>query len=559
MRRLVLPSILGLLCCIAASPARAQSDLSRVFPNGARQGAELTLTFGGASLPDEATLLVEGDGITPLGPFTKGVGKIRIAPDAAPGVRQMRLVGPKSATSPRPFAIGTLPELDEKEPNDTTAQAQPLAELPVTLNGALPTRPDMDLFRVTLKRGECLVVAGESRALGAPTNLLVRVRDAAGQELLSQMDYRTRDPLFGFTAMADGDYLVELQEVLNNYSNLTADYVYRVTFSKGPWLDSVFPPGAQRGATARLAFTGWNLGGKLGPSTVEADVAVPADAPARFPVAAGGAHNTLPLAVGSVPEQVEQERAGAGVGSSAGSSAPQSVTLPVTVSGRFGTRGDVDLYQFTTRASERLLLRVDARGSGSLADPVLYVRDAAGKTLAEVDDADGSPDPRLLWTVPADGVYTVVVRDVAAGSRGGPGFFYRLTLSPPTPELRLTTAAPTVVLKPGEKAEVSLTVTRSFLPQETAVTVEGLPDGVTAAPLVVPATPDGIAASEVKLVLTAGPGAKPGSSPLRILARSGSTPSVSATATASWVLSSDRSGTLATGNTERLLLLIPAP
>jgi hypothetical protein len=538
------------LLASAPSSAWAQTDLSRVFPNGARQGEKVTLTFGGEGLPETATLLVEGEGIQPLGPFVKGVGQVQVAAGAPPGPRQLRLVGPKGATSPRPFAVGALPEVDEKEPNNTPEQAQRLDALPVTVNGAVPTRPDIDVYRVSLKKGQCLVVAGESRSLGAPTNLLVRIRDLAGVELMAQMDSRTRDPLLAFIAPAAGDYLVELQEVLNNYSNVNADYVYRVTFTTGPWLDAVFPPGGRRGTTARLTFSGWNLGGQAGPSQVEADVPIPADAGARTLVTTGGAPNRLPISVGSAPDALEKEPNPP--------STPQSLSLPVAVSGTFGTRGDTDSYRFTARAGEPLLLDVDARRLNSLADPLMVVMDAAGKTLATVDDAEGSRDPRLVWTPPADGAYTVLLRDVAAGSRGGPGFYYRLTIAPPEPELRLTASAPTLALKPGAKLEVPVTVYRSYLPGEVTLRVEGLPPGVTADPVTLPAAP-GISSSPAKLVLTAAADAVPGSALVRIVGTTGGPSPLTEAAAATWVLSKDRSGDLAQGTTRQLLLLIPAP
>ena len=55
----------------------------------------------------------------------------------------------------------------------------------------------------------------------------------------------------------------------------------------------------------------------------------------------------------------------------------------------FGERGDTDLYRFMARSGETLLIEVDARKLDSFADPLLRVRDAAGKVVGSVDDADG--------------------------------------------------------------------------------------------------------------------------------------------------------------------------
>lgn len=540
-----------LLSLCLASPSFAQGAISRAFPNGGQRGTTVDVAFEGKDVPENATLLVTGTGMRGVGPFVKGVGKIEIAADAEPGVRQVRLAGAKAVTSPRPFSVGALPELLEKEPNNTAAQSQRLEKLPATVNGSLVTRPDLDLFTISMKQGECLVVAGESRSLGAPTNLLVRIRDPKGQEIMSQVDYRTRDPLIGFTAPADGDYTVELSDVLNNYSGIDNSYVYRVTFTKGAWIDSAFPPGAQRGATTRVAFTGWNLDGKPGPSRLETDVTVPQDAPPRYPVTAGGAANQTLLRIGDAPGVTEVEPAPA----AGASAAPQMITLPVTVNGTFGARGDVDTYQFTAKAGDRLWLDVDAREIGSFADAILTVRDAAGKLLATADDS-ATRDPRLFWVAPADGAYKVVLRDVAGGSRGGPEFYYRLTIGPLATELGATTADPTLILKPGQKLEVTVKVNVSELATPVVISAEGLPVGVSAPAITTGDAKRRSGASEAKFVFTAAADAAPSCSLVRLVAKSGE---LTAPVQATWVLSSDRSGTLAEGTTDTLALLIPAP
>src|SRR5688572_14309276 len=118
------------------------------------------------------------------------------------------------------------------------------------------------------------------------------------------------------------------------------------------------------------------------------------------------------------------------------------------------------------------MIEVRARSLDSAADPVLTLLDSTATTLATVDDAGGgggrgrrrggggSRDPSLLWTAPADGTYTLVLRDVAGGSRGGPDFYYRLTVAPPQPALSLTIPSAHLVLKPGEKLELAVTISR---------------------------------------------------------------------------------------------------
>ncbi len=239
-----------------------------------------------------------------------------------------------------------------------------------------------------------------------------------------------------------------------------------------------------------------------------------------------------------------------------GTSTPQPLPVPGGVTGAFGERNDRDCYRFTAKAGQVLVLNVDARELDSMADPVLRVQDAAGKTLATADDSDGGRDPRLFWTAPADGEYRVLVQDVASVSRGGAAFFYRLTVAPPSPVLALTLPGPALVLKPGQKLEVAVTVVQSWQPEAVTVRVEGLPPGVTAEPVSVPAAARGSSSTPVKLVLTAAADAKPGHAAVRVVGQAG--PLV-AQGTAAWDLAKDRSGTLARGSTRVVSLVLPTP
>src|SRR5207248_2093187 len=108
------------------------------------------------------------------------------------------------------------------------------------------------------------------------------------------------------------------------------------------------------------------------------------------------------------------------------------------------------------------------------------------------------------------------LRDVAAGTRAGPGFFYHLAIAPPEPEVRLTVEKPTLTLKPGASLEVAVTVFQAFQPKELSLRIEGLPAGVTAAPVTVPGSPGKSGTTQVKLKLTAEMGAAPADALVRI-------------------------------------------
>jgi len=259
---------------------------------GAPQGTTVTVSLGAKELPAEARVLIEGDGVTAGGPIKDGRVRLVVAKDARPGVRKVRVVTPQGASVPRPFVVGVLPEINEVEPNNDPRQAQKLI-LPVTVNGQILSENDPDSYRVSLRAGECLVVAAEARRLGAPTDLVLRLLDAQGIERATCEDYYDRDPLLAYVAPAAGDVIVQAYDVMTNYSSVNADYTYRLTFTTGPYLDRALTPAVPHGRSSAVRLGGWNLNGKPGPGTITQTVAVPPDAGPLLDVTLPGAPNVV--------------------------------------------------------------------------------------------------------------------------------------------------------------------------------------------------------------------------------------------------------------------------
>ena len=107
--------------------------------------------------------------------------------------------------------------------------------------------------------------------------------------------------------------------------------------------------------------------------------------------------------------------------------------LPVTINGRV-MPGDVDRFSFIARRGQTLVAAACARELVPyLADAVpgwfqavLSIYDEKGVRVAYVDDFRFHPDPVLLFRVPADGTYTLEVRDSIY--RGREDFVYRIDL-----------------------------------------------------------------------------------------------------------------------------------
>jgi hypothetical protein len=163
--------------------------------------------------------------------------------------------------------------------------------------------------------------------------------------------------------------------------------------------------------------------------TLEVEIAANARLGRRELRIEGGGRLSNPMAfmVGALPEHLEQERNDdtpeAGIGN----------RLPVVINGQI-VPGDIDRFAFTADKGDRLVVACAARELiPYLADAVpgwfqatLTLRDADGAEVSSVDDYHFNPDPVLTFGIPADGRYSLEIKD--AIYRGREDFVYRITL-----------------------------------------------------------------------------------------------------------------------------------
>ena len=107
-----------------------------------------------------------------------------------------------------PFAASV-----EAEPNDL-AHPQAIAS-PLALTGRIDPPGDLDVFRLSLHKGDNRVIRVESRALGRPLDPALRVLDSGGKVLAESDDTgrNDRDLERSFTAPADGEYRLVVRDL----------------------------------------------------------------------------------------------------------------------------------------------------------------------------------------------------------------------------------------------------------------------------------------------------------------------------------------------------------
>ncbi len=491
----------GLFILLAAEARAAGPEPKHTFPMGVQRGATVEVTLGGNFPKWPAGVWVDRPGLS-ITAGEKGKLSVAATADAAPGVYWLRIHDDAAAAAPQPFVVGTLPEINETEPNNSPEQA-PTVDAAIVINGRLSPGGDVDHVAVNLSQGQTLVaslVAHET--LGSQFDGVMQIVAPAGNVVAYNHDHGGLDPQIAFVAPADGKYLVRVfgfPSAPNSTIGFAGNdaYVYRLTLTTGGFVDYPWPLAVARGSDAQVEVCGWNL-----PESVKS-LAVRGDGEAATlwdPQLA----NTTVVAIEPHATAVEIEPND--------QQAPQAIELPLTISGRLESPGDVDAFAFAATKGQAISFELAGRSLGYPIDGVLEVFDEAGKSLARVDDVGASRDPVLAFAPPADGTFRVVVSDL--NGQGSDRHVYRLRATLPQPEFTLSTDFHAVELVAGKPAEIAVAVERrNGFAEPIALSVTGLPQFVTLAPAT--SSPEGDSAKSVKLVLTTDQG--PFSGPIRIV------------------------------------------
>ena len=504
-------SIAFLIVTLSIPVAYAQQPqpvVTFVFPAGAQQGQTLQATLTGKDLQNASGVRFAGAGVAGsiaevVNPTTVRIS-LTVDAGAEAGERDLRLITPGGISNRLRFNVGTLPEINEVEPNTDRTQAQALAALPVLINGQILDN-DRDNYRFTATAGQTLVFDMQARALlpflpdTVPGFLdgCLTLSDATGRVLASIDRFRHKpDPVLLYTFAQDGEYTLQVSDVIYRGR---ADFVYRLSVGVLPYVTHYFPLGWQRNATAQVELRGVNL------PVPALSVAVPAEFPLlNLQKALSGSlpTNTLPFAVGNEPDMTEAEPNDA-------LEQANRINIPAAINGRIQQTGDVDQFLVTAKANQVVLLDVVARRLESPLDSILGIYNAQGGLLAENDDFvdPDAPlvlhhaDSRAVFTFPADGDYVFKVRD--GQGRGGDEYAYRLVVAPPQPDCVLRMVPDMQRVAKGDSVAITVTADRrNGFGNEIDLAVQALPPGFVSSGGSIPA-----GQPQTKLTITAPPDA----------------------------------------------------
>jgi len=191
--------------------------VTNVFPLGGRVGEAVKIEMNGWNL-----------------------GKTTIAPppeNAGPGHHLISATNGKLVSNPVRFALNTLPECLDKEPNDEPSKAQKVS-LPIIVNGRADRPGDWDVFEVEGKAGQTIVAEVHARRLGSPFDSFIKVTGGDGKiialnddhyDAASGLNTDHADSYLMVKLPADGKYFIHLGDTRRHAGQA---YAYRLRISR---------------------------------------------------------------------------------------------------------------------------------------------------------------------------------------------------------------------------------------------------------------------------------------------------------------------------------------
>jgi hypothetical protein len=441
--------------------------------------------------------------------YTRLELELEVSRAAAFGPHHFRVVTPRGASNLLLFRVGDQPHHLEREPNSTLDQAEDVT-LPVTINGRLPVDGDFDFYCFRAEASQTWVFDLRSARNGNGLDAGLILLDSQGRKLEHSEDVFIWDPFFTHRFRTAGRYCAVVQPT---HARNDPNFAYQLDIRTAPHLQALSPvsvvPGAETEATlfgaglaaaeGQLWFGSPGFAGEvldLRGATARVKIRIPADAqPGAHQLVLltpGGRSNPVTFLVDPTPPH----------------SGGEFLQPPVSVTGVARYR-QPERFALDAQEGQTLVFEVRAQRFGSPVDSVLRILDDKGKQMAVNDDAafpgvQFNKDSRLLHQFQKPGRYTVEMRNLVNVT--GENYPYQLVVRPPDPGFDLQFASDQPYVYPGETRPWRLTAARrDGFDGPIPITLTGLPEGVTAEPVEIPA-----GKNDAEIQLRAAADVKPG-------------------------------------------------
>ncbi|TWT96361.1 PPC domain-containing protein [Neorhodopirellula pilleata] len=522
IQRLLGFSVIFVSVCFSVGDA--QAAFPKVVyhqPLGVTRGGEATIKLVGEQLGDAREILFDVPGVEVL--EVKAIDeksveiKVKTPADLDPGQYPYRLVTDSGVANLRFLSVGTMPIIDEVEPNNDFAAPQ-LVKMDHTIEGNID-REDVDYFQVDLKAGQKLTVEIE----GTRHRSDLQNRDTLDPFIAILNDKRfevavsddstlfQQDGVCSFTPQEDGKYIVLVRD--SSFGGNRDHCRYRLHVGSFPRPTTIIPSGGVQGDVFKASVI--DIDGTVSEATLQlpTDLIDPNSSNAErtqpWPVVTANASGVSPtpnyIRVGNLPIVNEVEP-------NDNYREPPKCSVPALLCGVLREPNDYDCFGFDCKKGESFRIQLFARETlRSPLDGVVNVFGPDGKTIKSGDDMGGKLDCYFTFSAAVDGTHTIRVYDHLR--EGSPLHNYAIEVTRQKPsfslalqELRRDEAVVMPIPVGGQSAMV-VTASRDGFNEEIQLTLDALPPGVTATTYPIPS-----GRVEIPVVLTATADAKYGAS-----------------------------------------------
>ncbi|HAY81244.1 MAG TPA: hypothetical protein DCY79_15680, partial [Planctomycetaceae bacterium] len=514
------------------------TELTTISPLGAKQGATLEVTVGGANQERLTALEFSHEGITAKQKTVSNalLGKeqpvnntfvVTVAANVPPGIYEARVTGLFGTSNARRFVVGQADELIDDGSNKSVSSPRALP-INTVINGLVDAN-SIDYYQIHLGAKQRVIIDCQAQRIDSKLDGMLVLLNPQQREVARSADAIGRDPQIDFTAPSEGDYIVCVYDLI--YGGGTSHF-YRLVAHDQPQVDYVFPPVGKPGSNDQYTIYGRNLpNGQpvegvaingIPLQQVTTNIQLPAEANAdnagtqAYLATATAVVDTFeyrhananPVQIGFATDPIVREAA-----ENDSPAQAQTITVPCEVVGQFYPERDVDWVQFDAKQGDVYWIEVLSHRMGLESDPVMLVQQVTKneqgeeqiKEIAAVDDPGdrnariaqdfdtSTDDPAYRFTVPGDGQYRVMVRDQFGDGRADPRFVYRLRIRREQPGFQLVAHLQQTKVANNNQVPVYAPVVRrggSCLVRVEVIrqdgfdgaidlAVEGLPEGVT--------------------------------------------------------------------------------
>ena len=484
-RRPVVVLLTLLACWSAVGTAWGQAvclpapRLLTTMPMGGQVGTQIEITISGEYLEDVGELVFSD-------PRIKAVSKVdqnqkvepnkyvvSIPADCPVGIYEARVMTRLGLSSSRIFSVSAMPEVTRTVTNTTLATAMNLAVNSVC-NAVMSVR-SADFYSFEARKGQRIIVDCATRGIDSKLDAVLIIADANGRDLVVER----RGGALDFAVPADGRYIIKIRELTFKGGS---EHFYRLAL----WELPNAAPIVRLPSTRKVNSFSWP--------------------PLGLPEQAGLAEVE--------PNQNAKQA--------------QKISLPCDISGSFFPAADVDVFEFEAKKGEEWWIEVASERLGLPTDPAVLVqqvtRTADGEKVVDVAEFSDIPSPVKVSSngyaydgppfnpgtsdvlgklvIKEDGTHRLQLTDLFGGTRKDPRNVYRLVVRKAAPDFALVAWAMHMELRNGDRNALSKPISlrggatmaleviafrRDGFNDDIELVIDGLPEGVTAQGLKIPA------------------------------------------------------------------------